>query len=187
MQAGSPETKLIRAWANRQAPVTEAWPTSTHHEFSAPSQETPARFSAAKLRLPGTPQLCWPLRGHLKVKENNRCQHIALQTEGVQTDPAPNPIAKQGAPGQISTLPSNPSPKSDQPADAVLPAADLKPLYNFALDSKACQAKLAASQSDLTDEKTKTAALAKERDAAVRVAKGGSVLRRIARAAKAAR
>jgi hypothetical protein len=36
----------------------------------------------------------------------------------------------------------------------------------------------------LTDEKTKTAALTKERDAAVRAAKGGSVLRRIARAGK---
>jgi len=59
-------------------------------------------------------------------------------------------------------LPSNPSPKSNpssisgQPADAVLPAADLKPLYDFALDCKACQARLAASLSDLTDEKTKT-------------------------------
>ncbi len=83
-----------------------------------------------------------------------------------------------------SRLPDNPTPKPGQPADAILPAADLKPLYDFALDCKACQAKLAASQSDLTDEKTKTAALTKERDAAVRAAKGGSVLRRIARAAK---
>jgi hypothetical protein len=69
-------------------------------------------------------------------------------------------------------------------ADIILPAADLKPLYDFALDCKACQAKLAVSQSDLTDEKTKTAALTKERDEAVRAAKGGSVLRRIARTAK---
>ncbi len=68
--------------------------------------------------------------------------------------------------------------------DAVLPADDLKPLYDFALDCKACQAKLAASQSDLADEKTKSAALTKERDQAVAVAKGGSALRRIARTAK---
>lgn len=92
-----------------------------------------------------------------------------------------------GSPGTRSRaleVPNNPRPKSGQTADAVLPAADLKPLYNFALDCKACQAKLAAAQSDLTDEKTKTIALTKERDAAVRTAKGGSALRRTARAAK---
>ena len=102
--------------------------------------------------------------------------------------PVPGPVEASGslptAPDHSNPLPNNPIPKSRQPGDAILPAADLKPLYDFALDCKACQAKLAASQSDLTDEKTKTAALTKERDAAVRAAKGGSALRRIARAAK---
>jgi hypothetical protein len=75
--------------------------------------------------------------------------------------------------------------KSDpQQAQAVIPAADLKPLYDFSVDCKACQAKLAAAQGNLTDEKTKTTTLTKERDEAVRAAKGGSLLRRIARAAK---
>jgi hypothetical protein len=87
-------------------------------------------------------------------------------------------------PGQTTTLPNNPTPKPGQDADAILPAADLKPLYDFALDCKACQAKLSVAQSDLADEKTKTAALTKERDAAVTAAKGGSAMRRIARAAK---
>jgi type II secretory pathway pseudopilin PulG len=67
---------------------------------------------------------------------------------------------------------------------AVIPAADLKPLYDFALDCKACQAKLAAAQADLTDEQAKTAVLTRERNEAVRIAKGGSLLRRIARNAK---
>jgi hypothetical protein len=67
---------------------------------------------------------------------------------------------------------------------AIIPAADLKPLYDFAVDCKACQAKLAAAQSDLADEKSKTSWLAKQRDAAVRTAKGGSTLQRVARAAK---
>jgi len=104
----------------------------------------------------------------------------------LQTAPAQGAATKdsQAAASKSASLPSNPTPKSGQPADAILPAADLKPLYDFALDCKACQAKLAASQSDLADEKTKTAALTKERDAAVRAAKGGSALRRIARAAK---
>jgi hypothetical protein len=60
----------------------------------------------------------------------------------------------------------------------------LKPLYNFTLDCKACQAKLATAQADLTDEQAKTAVLTRERNEAVRAAKGGTFLRRIARNAK---
>jgi type II secretory pathway pseudopilin PulG len=64
------------------------------------------------------------------------------------------------------------------------PAADLKPLYDFAVECKACQAKLGVAQANLADEKVKSQALGRERDDALRAAKGGSVLRRIARAAK---
>jgi hypothetical protein len=81
-------------------------------------------------------------------------------------------------------LPGNPTPKPAQLSDTILPAADLKPLYDFALDCKACQARLQAAQGDLQDEKAKTLALTRQRDDAVRAAKGGSALRRIARAAK---
>jgi hypothetical protein len=66
----------------------------------------------------------------------------------------------------------------------VIPAQDLKPLYDFTLDCKACQAKLSASQADLADEKTKTVTLTKERDQALTAANGGSTWRRIGRAAK---
>lgn len=67
---------------------------------------------------------------------------------------------------------------------AFVPAVDLKPLYDFTLDCQACQAKLSATQSDLADEKAKTAALTKERDDALRIAKGGSAWRRFGRAVK---
>jgi len=67
---------------------------------------------------------------------------------------------------------------------ALIPEEDLKPLYDFALDCRVCQAKLAAAQGDLADERAKTTVLTRERDEAVRVAKGGSALRRVARAAK---
>jgi len=82
------------------------------------------------------------------------------------------------------TTPKSQKPTAPEPQAVVIPSADLKPLYDFALDCKACQAKLTASQSDLADEKSKTATLTKERDAAVRTAKGGSTLQRAARAAK---
>lgn len=79
---------------------------------------------------------------------------------------------------------SSPRGENPSPADAVIPAADLKPLYDFTLDCKACQSKLAAAQGDLADERAKTSVLTRERDVAIRAAKGGSVLRRITRAAK---
>jgi len=88
----------------------------------------------------------------------------------------PSPIVLQSAPA----LPDSPTPKTN----AVIPAEDLKPLYDFTIDCKACQAKLAAAQGDLTDERNKTTALTRERDDALRIARGGSAWRRIGRAAK---
>jgi len=77
-------------------------------------------------------------------------------------------------------LPHSPTPK----ANAIIPAEDLKPLYDFAIDCKTCQAKLGATQGDLADERQKTTALTRERDDAVRIARGGSAWRRIGRTAK---
>ncbi len=88
----------------------------------------------------------------------------------------PSPIVLQSTPA----LPDSPTPKTN----AVIPAEDLKPLYDFTLDCKACQAKLSAAQGDLTDERKKTAALTHERDDALHIARGGSAWRRIGRATK---
>jgi hypothetical protein len=90
--------------------------------------------------------------------------------------PLPSPIVLQSAPAS----PNSPTLQTD----AVIPAEDLKPLYDFTIDCKACQAKLAAAQGDLTDERQKTTALTRERDDALRIARGGSLWRRIGRAAK---
>jgi hypothetical protein len=90
--------------------------------------------------------------------------------------PLPSPIVLQSAPAS----PDSPSPKTN----AVIPAEDLKPLYDFTIDCKACQAKLSTAQADLTDERQKATALTRERDDALRIARGGSILRRITRAAK---
>ena len=88
----------------------------------------------------------------------------------------PSPIVLQSPPAS----PNSPSPQTN----AVIPAEDLKPLYDFTIDCKACQARLAAAQGDLTDERKKTTALTHERDDALRIARGGSAWRRIGRAAK---
>ncbi len=95
-----------------------------------------------------------------------------------------------GASSTNNAQASTPAPSASQQNQkaaagaAVIPAEDLKPLYDFAIDCKACQAKLSAAQNDLIDERKKTAALAHERDDALRFAKGGSLWRRVGRAAK---
>ena len=83
-----------------------------------------------------------------------------------------------------ATDPNTAGKQSASPDQATLPIEDLKPLYDFAIDCKSCQAKLAITQADLTDERAKTVVLTHERDQAVHAANGGSVLRRIARNAK---
>jgi hypothetical protein len=67
---------------------------------------------------------------------------------------------------------------------ARIPPEDLKPLYDFAVGCRACQAELAVAQANLKDEQGKTAAVGKERDSALQLARGGSVLKRVMRAAK---
>jgi hypothetical protein len=117
-----------------------------------------------------------PLPSPLVVQTVPPAQASARQLSATtDSERGTNPLAK------TSGLPSNPNPSATQ---TVIPSQDLKPLYDFALDCKSCQAKLAASQADLTNERTKTAALGKERDAALKAAKGGSFLQRITRAAK---
>lgn len=67
---------------------------------------------------------------------------------------------------------------------AVLPVEDLKPLYDFALDCRACQERLAASQANLADEQQKRRATERELAAATKLARGGGFWRRFGRAAK---
>ena len=103
-------------------------------------------------------------------------------------------VNENDKPAQDSNQPQKPQISARNPdqsgsttgpdAQAILPQEDLKPLYDFAVDCQACQAKLAGSQADLADEKAKAAVLTRERDEAVRIAKGGSTLRRLAKAAK---
>src|SRR5882672_10745411 len=96
--------------------------------------------------------------------------------------------ANSSVPNQTDKQPSGSATSAHEAkqseSQAVLPAEDLKPLYDLTFDCKACQAKLTAAQADLTDEKTKTAALSKERDHALQIERGGSPFRRIGRAAK---
>jgi hypothetical protein len=94
------------------------------------------------------------------------------------------PAPKSGRPTTPGSNGANSTKVEPEQTQAIIPTADLKPLYDFTIDCKACQAKLATAQANLSDEKVKTATLTKQRDEAIRAAKGGSLLHRIARAAK---
>ncbi len=183
-------SQLAAQLAAAQQTIAQA--TANQHDRDAALNQTLAQIAAQKQSaltpaqllkaLPAALSLPQPLTQQPSDPANVGARFIAPSADATSTNAQRNgntpPTATQ------PNLPNNPTPKRGQPADAVLPAADLKPLYDFALDCKACQAKLTASQADLSDERTKAAALTKERDAAMRAAKGGSALRRIVRAAK---
>jgi hypothetical protein len=88
--------------------------------------------------------------------------------------PLPEPITPPAP-----TQPNSPAPKFVQ-----LPVADLKPIYDSAVVCKECQAQLAVAQANLKDEQAKRASVSRELADALRAAKGGSSLQRVARAAK---
>jgi hypothetical protein len=77
------------------------------------------------------------------------------------------------APANQQDLPDAPS--------AQIPAADLKPLFDYVQDCRSCQAQLAAAKQDATDNAAKLTAPTRERDAAVATAKGGTFWQRLHR------
>lgn len=72
-----------------------------------------------------------------------------------------------------------PTPSETNVPAVQFPVEDLKPLYDFVQDCRACKAQLDVARADLNDERTKSAALTKERDAALKAAKGSSFWARL--------
>ncbi len=158
-------TQLAAQLAAAQQALNAA--DARQHDRDALLTQTLAQLSAQKRSVVTPAQILRDLPNQIPLPVA-----IALQPE----PDSPPSDSQHAATGKVSA-PSTPS-------HAVIPSEDLKPLYDFAIDCKACQAKLSAAQSDLADEKIKTTTLTKERDDAVRAAKGGGAWRRIARAAK---
>jgi len=117
-----------------------------------------------------------PLPEAITLSADGTASQEATQAKSGKSSPAP----QRSGPAEAGHYDG----KTANQVTADFPAADLKPLYDFAVDCKSCQAQLAAAQADLKDEQTKEEALSRERDDALRAAKGGSAFRRIVRAAK---
>jgi hypothetical protein len=80
---------------------------------------------------------------------------------------------------------SVPLPPGESPSTTLsIPQPDLVPLYDNLEDCRASTAQNDALQKDLSDEKTRSAALQHERDAAVAAVHGGTFFVRLKRAAK---
>lgn len=116
---------------------------------------------------------------------------IQAQKRSVQT---PQQAAKQ-LPNVLPILPlpvtihepnlSVPLPPGEPPSTTIsIPQPDLVPLYDDLQDCRAAAIQNDALKKDLSDEQTKSAALLHERDAATAVARGGTFLQRLKRAAK---
>jgi hypothetical protein len=104
--------------------------------------------------------------------------------------PAKSETATQPPPGSHAAPTEPVAPHSSatpcQPAGncvAQMPAADLKPLYDFTQNCRECQLRLTAAQQDHSDDLTKLDALTRQRDAAITAAKGGTFWRRLRRSA----
>ena len=116
---------------------------------------------------------------------------IQAQKRAVQT---PQQAAKQ-LPSILPPLPlpvtihdpnlSIPLPPGEIPSTTIsIPQPDLVPLYDDLQDCRATAVQNDSLKKDLSDEKTRYAALLHERDAATAVAHGGTFLQRLKRTAK---
>ena len=160
---------------------TLAQANTRQHNRDAQLLQTLATLAAEKRVVTTPAQIIRDLPNQISLPVPITLQSQDLRGKSEEATCSAGPIC--GPEALDSTQPRS-NPASKAAPQAVIPSADLKPLYDFALDCKACQAKLAAAQADLTDERAKTTVLTRERNEAVRVAKGGSLLRRIARNAK---
>jgi hypothetical protein len=199
MIAGLLAFALFRAWqedrrnrATLAAELSEtkkalAESTARQQDRDTHLQETLTTLEAEKRRVQTPTQIVQELPKAISLPGPI---WLAPETTAPTESPEANVAApREKAPGETPALPggltgADRPTEADMPTQAMIPAASLKPLYDFALDCNACQARLAAAQADLTDEKAKTDALKRERDDALRLARGGSAWRRIARTAK---
>lgn len=111
-------------------------------------------------------------------------QQAAKQLPSV-LPPLPLPVAII-EPNLSAPTPSGEPSSAGEPSPAMLsiPQPDLVPLYSGLEDCRANTLQIETLNKDLTDEKSRSASLQRERDAATAVAHGGSFAMRLKRAAK---
>jgi len=131
-------------------------------------------------------------------REKQRDAQLAAALATVQAQKRSVQTAQQAAEAIPSVLPplplpisihepnlsSMPPPEDAPPAFVSIPQVDLKPLYDDLQDCRTGRLESDTLKRDLADEKTRSASLLQERDAAVAVAHGGTFWTRLKRGAK---
>jgi hypothetical protein len=155
---------------------------------AASLQATLAQITALKQQVQTPQQILRDLPQYLPLPQPITLAPPANAPAGQGTALPGNSGAGSGAaPGSASgTGAGADSSSAAAPAAPVaqIPTADLKPLFDFVQDCRACKVQLDAARADLKDEQAKSAALSKERDAAVKAVKGGGFWTRVKRNAK---
>lgn len=131
-------------------------------------------------------------------REKQRDAQMASVLSTIQTQKRSVRTPQQASDELVSVLPSLPLPVSirdpdlsvpvppgESPTTTVsVPQPDLIPLYDDLQNYRASEAETDALQKDLSDEKTRSAALQHERDAAIATARGGTFFVRLKRSSK---
>lgn len=86
--------------------------------------------------------------------------------------------ARESVPGAAQDVAVRPAARSAG-SGVELPLHDLKPLFDFVQDCRACNAELAAAEKNRTDDAAKIAALTRQRDVALSAARGGAFWHRL--------
>jgi type II secretory pathway pseudopilin PulG len=148
---------------------------------AATLQDTLAQIAALKRATQTPAQILSDLPKYLSLPQPITLVPPAAGNPPSATGTGNTPQQGTGLTGK-SGAPVSPAPDDlpDAPA-ARIPATDLKPLYDFVQDCRACQAQLVAAKLNATDDATKIAALTRERDAAITTARGGGIWLRLRR------
>jgi hypothetical protein len=174
------------------------------HDRAATLKDTLAQIEALKRQTQTPAQVVRDLPKFLSLPQPitlNSPQSATLATQqGTVPSKTPPCVAKKGCPplappSAADGSPTETSPGLESPALAIatnqqelpdapsaqIPAADLKPLFDFVQDCRSCQAQLTAAKQNATDDAAKLTAVTRERDAAVVAAKGGTFWQRLRR------
>jgi hypothetical protein len=173
---------ILLAAALALALLADAWRSARHdsQQLAATlAAQNQAIQQAADREKQRDAQLAAALASIQSQKQTIKTPQQAAEAIPSVLPPLPLPISVN-EPTLTSPLPPGETPS----ATISVPQPDLVPLFDNLQDCRAAALQNDALQKDLSDEKTRSAALEHERDAAKAAARGGSFLVRVKRAAK---
>jgi hypothetical protein len=142
-------------------PGRQSLPAPIQIDLPNPSNASADKISTAPAPTPPTPES--------EISNPKLSSASALSSQqGISQQGNP----QQGSGQQGTTASATPQSNTPPPATLRIPQDDLKPLFDAIEDCQSCSAQLSTAQSNLKDERAKSAAIAVQRDAAIKSARG---------------